>query len=53
MSDKSIKLYDYLDEKEKVARVLFENGIIVTNLSSAGDTLEDYFISIVGGGRNV
>jgi len=53
MPNKAVKLYDYLDEKEVVSRVLFENGIIVTNLSNEGDTLEDYFISIVGGGRNV
>jgi len=53
MPNKAVKLYDYLDEKELVSRVLFENGIIVTNLSNEGDTLEDYFISIVGGGRNV
>lgn len=53
MPDKTVKLYDYLDEKEQVSRVLFENGIIVTNLSNEGDTLEDYFISIVGGVRNV
>ncbi|NLH45607.1 MAG: ATP-binding cassette domain-containing protein [Acholeplasmataceae bacterium] len=53
MPNKAVKLYDYLDEKEQVARVLFENGIIVTNFSSEGDTLEDYFVSIVGGGRNV
>ena len=53
MPNKTVKLYDYLDEKERVARVLFENQIIVTNLSNQGDTLEDYFISIVGGGRNV
>lgn len=52
MPDKTVKLYDYLDEKERVSRVLFENGIIVTNLSNEGDTLEDYFISIVGGVRN-
>ena len=53
MPDKSIKLYDYLDEKEKVGQALFENGIIITNLSSEGDTLEDYFISVVGGGNHV
>ena len=53
MPNKSVKLYDYLDEKERVSRVLFENGIILTNLSNEGDTLEDYFISIVGGNRNV
>jgi len=53
MPDETIKLFDYLDEKERVSRVLFENGIIVTNFSNEGDTLEDYFISIVGGDKNV
>jgi ABC-2 type transport system ATP-binding protein len=53
MPDKSIKLYDYLDEKERIARVFFNNGIVISNLSSEGDTLEDYFVSIIGGGRNV
>lgn len=53
MPDKTIKLFDYLDEKERVSKVLFENGIIVTNFSNQGDTLEDYFVSIVGGDRNV
>ena len=53
MPDKTVKLFDYLDEKERVSRILFENGIVITNLSNEGDTLEDYFISVVGGGRNV
>ncbi len=53
MPDKSIKLYDFLDEKEKLAKVLFENGIIVTNLSVGGENLEDYFIDVVGGSSNV
>ncbi|MGF7047656.1 ABC-2 type transport system ATP-binding protein [Paenibacillus sp. DS2015] len=53
MPDKNIKLYDYVNDKERVSRVLFESGIIVTNLSNEGDTLEDYFISVIGGGRNV
>ncbi|HEY4391732.1 MAG TPA: ATP-binding cassette domain-containing protein [Paenibacillus sp.] len=49
MPDQTVKLYDYLDDKEQVSRVLFENGIIVTNLSNEGDTLENYFISVIGG----
>lgn len=53
MPDKTVKLYDYLDEKERISKVLFENGIMVTNLSNEGDALEDYFISVVGGGKNV
>lgn len=52
MPDKAVKLYDFLDEKERIGEVLFENGIIITNFSNEGDTLEDYFISIVGGVRN-
>ncbi|HEY5555396.1 ABC transporter ATP-binding protein [Acetobacterium sp.] len=49
MPDQSVKLYDYLDDKALVARLIFENGIIVTNFSIEGDTLENYFISVVGG----
>lgn len=49
MPDQSVKLYDYLDDKEKVSRVLFENGIVISNLSNEGDTLENYFISVIGG----
>lgn len=53
MHDKTIKLYDYVDEKKKVAQVLFDHGIIATNFSIEGDTLENYFISVIGGEANV
>mgnify|MGYP001113829204 CR=1 FL=1 len=49
MPDNRIKLYDYVDEKERVAKAIFENGIMATNFSVEGDTLENYFISIIGG----
>lgn len=53
MPDKSVKLYDLLDDKERVARILSQNGLVATDFSMQGDTLEDYFISIVGGERHV
>lgn len=53
MPDKTVKLYDYLDDKELVARAIFDNGIVITNYSIQGDTLENYFISVIGGDRNV
>lgn len=53
MPNKDIKLYDFMDDKERVARVLFENGIVATNLSNEGDTLEDYFISVIRGEQHV
>lgn len=52
MPDKSVKLYDFIDDKKAVAKAIFENGIIVTNFSIAGDTLENFFISVIGGEKN-
>ena len=53
MPDKTIKLYDYLDDKELVARTIFNHGIVITDYSIQGDTLENYFISVIGGNRSV
>lgn len=52
MPDGVIRLYDYLDDMEKVARVLSDAHILVTGLSVSGDTLEDYFLGKVGGNRH-
>ncbi|MBD2870336.1 ABC transporter ATP-binding protein [Paenibacillus arenilitoris] len=52
MPDKTVKLYDYLNRKDAVARTLFENGIVATKFSIEGDTLENYFISVIGGERH-
>lgn len=49
LPDKTIKLYDHVDEKKKVAQALFNHGILTTNFSIEGDTLESYFISVIGG----
>ncbi|WP_379318702.1 ABC transporter ATP-binding protein [Paenibacillus puldeungensis] len=52
MPDKSIKLFDYLNDTDMVAKRIFENGIVATKLSVEGDTLENYFLSVIGGNRN-
>ncbi|MGB4659624.1 MAG: ABC transporter ATP-binding protein [Mobilitalea sp.] len=52
MPDKTVKLYDYLEDRDLVAKTIFDNGIIVNNFCIQGDTLEDYFISVIGGGPN-
>lgn len=51
MPDNEIRLYDYLDNMEKVAKALAEAQILVTGLSIAGGTLEDYFLTKVGENR--
>ncbi|MNE89965.1 hypothetical protein D3C81_1998200 [compost metagenome] len=49
MPDRSIKLYDYVQDKEKVSRALHDNGVLVSEFSVQGDTLENYFLSLIGG----
>lgn len=49
MPDGTIRLYAYLDDVEKVAAVLAQAQILVTGLAVVGDTLEDYFLSRIGG----
>lgn len=53
MPDDTVRLYDYLNDMEKVAAVLSDAHILVTGLSISGDTLEDYFLSQIGGNKNV
>lgn len=49
MPDGTVRLYDYLDDTGTVARALSQAGILVTGLSLAGDSLEDYFLHRIGG----
>lgn len=51
MPDKTVKLYDYLDKQDVVAKIMYDNEIVVTRFSIEGDTLENYFISVIGGER--
>lgn len=49
MPDKSIQLYDYLNDMDTVAKTLHENDIVVLGLSLNGDSLENYFTNLIGG----
>lgn len=49
MSDGTVRLYDHLDQIKDVAKVLSQAGLLVTGLSLAGDSLEDYFLHKIGG----
>lgn len=51
MPDDTIRLYDYLNDIERVAAVLAEAHVLVTGLSISGDTLEDYFLGKIGGSK--
>ena len=52
LPDGTIQLYDYLDDIESVAVAFSEAQVLVVGLAVTGDTLEEYFISKVGGGSH-
>ncbi|ALB45156.2 ABC transporter ATP-binding protein [Clostridium beijerinckii] len=51
MPDKTIRLYDYLDDIKSVSIALSRNNLIITGISLTGDSLEDYFIRRIWGGK--
>ena len=53
MQDGSIRLYDFVDEKQKVSDALFNNHIKIYGFSRLGETLENYFLSVIGESGNV
>jgi len=50
--NKSIILSDYLEEPNKVAKILINNGIELYSLKKQETTLEEYFINLIGGDGN-
>lgn len=52
MPDQSIELYDYVDNMQRVISALSENQLVIKNIGLSGDSLENYFINIIGGMKN-
>ncbi len=47
-----IKLYDYTDNMKHVAKVFLENNALITYFTLSSDSLESYYINLIGGGIN-
>lgn len=43
-----IRLFDHLDNIEKVSKTITDNGLILTKFISEGESLEDFYLSKVG-----
>lgn len=52
MPDNSVRLFDLLEEREHLAQVLYENGVVVTKLTIFEANLEDYFMNVIGGAKH-
>ncbi|MBP1995059.1 ABC transporter ATP-binding protein [Paenibacillus eucommiae] len=51
--DKSVHIYNLQGQADEVTRVLVGNHIRLYSLENRGTNLEDYFVSLVGGSKDV
>lgn len=52
MPDNSVRLFDFLDERERLGTVLYENDVILTKITEYENSLEDYFMNVIGGEKH-
>lgn len=53
VKDNIIKLYEYINEPGRVSTILSKNNIEIHQIMTSGDDLEDYYINLIGGCKNV
>lgn len=53
MPDKSINLYDLPANMEQFGQVLYNNGIVITKLNVVETSLEEYYMDVIGGEKDV
>jgi len=51
VNDNEVRLYDYLDNPSEVNYQLIANQVRVNNITEVGDSLEEYFMSLIGEGK--
>lgn len=51
LPDNSLRFYDGIDRLDDVAKLIQENNILVTNIAIQGESIENYFISLMGGNK--
>lgn len=53
IKDNTIKLFDYINQPGKVSSVLAKNNIEIQQIMTNGEDLEDYYVNLIGGCKNV
>ena len=53
MDDHTLHIYAFTEKPQQISQVLTQNNIVVSELSVCGQSLEEYFLSVTGGGRDV
>ncbi len=52
LNNNEIRLYEYIDTPEIVAKALINGGVMISSINQVGANLENYFIDLIGGVHN-
>lgn len=52
INDSTMHIYAFTDEPQKVSQALMSNDIVISELSVSEQSIEEYFLSVTGGGHN-
>lgn len=52
IDDRTLYVYAFTEEPQRISQALMHNNIAVGELSVCGQSLEEYFLSVTGGGRD-
>lgn len=53
IDDHTLHIYAFTEEPQRISQALTQNNIVVSELSVCGQSLEEYFLSVTGGGHGV
>jgi len=51
--EKAVRIKGHVDKAGQISKKLFEAGIMVSGVTPEGETLETYFLKLMGGNKNV
>lgn len=53
IDDRTLHIYAFAEEPQRISQALTRNNIVVGELSVCGQSLEEYFLCVTGGGHDV
>ena len=52
LQNNSIQVYEFIEDRKAVMKAFFEHGVLPTKFVVEEETLENYYLSVIGGSQN-
>ena len=52
MDDSMVYVYAFTEEPQKISQALMNHNVVISELSVSRQSIEEYFLSVTGGGKD-